>query len=98
MSAATSASKLRADDRDHLDARLAQQGIGIGIAVIGKDHARRGADQIGAAVPLRPLAHVARAAGLDQPHGFQAEGAANRFDQTALVLAQVERSGFIPGR
>jgi hypothetical protein len=48
MAAAAAAAELGADDGDDLDALLAQQRVGVGVAVVGEDHARRGADQVGA--------------------------------------------------
>ena len=65
VAAAAAAAELGADDRDDLDALLAQQRVGVGVAVVGEHHARRGADEVGAAVPLGALAHVGVAAGLD---------------------------------
>jgi hypothetical protein len=53
MPAAAAAAKLRARDRDDLDALLAQQGIGVHVAVVGEYDARRGTNEIGAAIPLR---------------------------------------------
>src|SRR5262245_33314652 len=61
--AATAAPELGADDRDDLDALLAQERVRVGVAIVREDHARRGADQVGAAVPLGALAHVRGAAG-----------------------------------
>ncbi len=56
MTAAAAAAEFGANDRDDLDALLAQQRIGVGVPVVGKHDARRRADKICAAVPLRPLA------------------------------------------
>src|SRR5512139_2052547 len=61
--AATPATEFRADDGDDLDAFLAQQRVRVGVAVVGIHDARRGADEVGAAVPLGSLAHVCRAPG-----------------------------------
>jgi hypothetical protein len=36
MTTTTAAPKLRADNRDHLDSFLAQQSVGVGIAVVGE--------------------------------------------------------------
>src|SRR5262249_21664213 len=96
VSAPASAAELGAGDGDDLDARLSQKRVGVDVAVVGKNDARRGTDEIGAAVPLRALAHVVGAAGLDDAHLLETQGVANRFDQAA-VLSQIERSGLRPG-
>src|SRR5262249_7644210 len=70
MPAAAAAPELGARDRYDFDAFLAQQRIGVHVAVVGKAHTRRHADEIGAAIPLRALAHVGVAAGLDDAHLF----------------------------
>src|SRR6516225_3417010 len=54
--AAAAAPELGARDRDHLDALFPQQRIGVHVAVIREDDARRGANEVGAAVPLGALA------------------------------------------
>src|SRR5262245_3889222 len=46
VAAAAATAKFRTGDSDHLDACLAQQCIRIGVAVIGEDNSRRGADEI----------------------------------------------------
>src|SRR5262245_2490475 len=68
--ATPAATQLGADDRDDLDALLAQQRVGVRVAVVGEDHPRRCADEVGAAVPLRALAHVGGATGFDDAHLF----------------------------
>ena len=56
VAAAAPSAQLGADDGDHLDAFLAQQRVGVDVAVVGEDHAGGCADEIGAAVPLGALA------------------------------------------
>src|SRR5690606_8443510 len=90
MAAATSAPKFRAGDGDDLNALFAQQRIGIGVAIIGKDHAGRGADEIGSAVPLGALAHVIIATGFDDAHLLQSQRVAHRINEAALVLVQFD--------
>src|SRR5215217_4430128 len=48
VATAPAAAELGPDDRDDLHARLAEQGVGQGVAVVGEDHARIQGD--GAAV------------------------------------------------
>src|SRR5271166_6018342 len=52
MATAATATQFGADDGDDLDAFLAQQSVGVHVTVVGVDHARRRAHQVGAAVPL----------------------------------------------
>src|SRR5215468_5258325 len=78
MAAAAAAAELGADDGDDLDAFLAQERVGVGVAVVGENDTRRDAYEVGAAVPLCPLAHVGRAAGLDDAHLLDAERLADR--------------------
>src|SRR5262245_28462788 len=55
------------------DTFLAQQGIRIGVTVVGEDNAGRDADKIGAAVPLRALAHIRVAPRFDHAHFLEAK-------------------------
>src|SRR5262245_61576347 len=55
VSAATAAAQLRADDGYHLDAGLAEQRVGVSVAVVRHHHARRERHEVVAAVPLLPL-------------------------------------------
>src|SRR5215469_8945960 len=62
---ASAPSKFSAYDGDDFDACFTQQRVGIDIAVIGEDNARRCADEVGSTVPLRALSHVRSTACLD---------------------------------
>src|SRR5262245_3012186 len=73
VTTASTAAEFRADDGNHLDALLAQQGVGVGIAIVSEDDAGRRTDQIGATVPLCTLAHIGAAAGLDDAQLLQAQ-------------------------
>ena len=97
MAAAAAAAELGADDGDDLDAFLAQQRVGVGVAVVGEDHAGRGADEVGAAVPLRALAHVVGAAGLDHAQLLEAQRLAHGLDERLLVLAQLDAARRVAG-
>src|SRR5674536_153771 len=55
VTAATAAAEFGADDRNDLDARLAQQRIGLGVAVVGEDHPGLERDGVVATVPLLAL-------------------------------------------
>ena len=55
----------RAADGDHLDAGLAQQRVGVGVAVVGDDDAGLERHDVVAVVPLLALGLVGVAAGLD---------------------------------
>src|SRR3954453_8199846 len=46
VAAASSSAQFRSDDGDDLDPGLAQQRVGVGVAVIGEDNARFDGDQI----------------------------------------------------
>src|SRR6478672_454093 len=67
VTAAPAAAQLSADDGDHLHAGLAEQRIGVRVAVVGEHHTRLDGHQVVAAVPLLPLGVVGGAAGLDHP-------------------------------
>src|SRR6516225_9050541 len=62
-----------ANDRDHLNSGLAEQGVSISVAVVSENHAGRSTNEICAAVPLGALAHVVGAAGLDHAHGLETQ-------------------------
>ncbi len=53
--AAATASELGSGDGDHLDARFAQQRVGIDVALIPHDHAGREAQQVVGAVAAPTL-------------------------------------------
>src|SRR2546430_17625551 len=65
VAAAAAAAQLGADDGDDVDTGLAQQGVGVGVAVVGDDNPWFESHQVVAAVPLLPGGGVDVAAGLD---------------------------------
>jgi hypothetical protein len=67
VAAAAPAAELGANDRDDLHARLAQLGVGPGVAVVGEHHAGRQRHQVVAAVPL--AGGVAEAGPDPEPEG-----------------------------
>ena len=95
MTAAAPAAEFRADDRDDLDAVLAQQGVGVRVAVVGVDNARRGADEVGAAVPLRALALVVAAAGFDHAQLLQAQRLGHDLDERLLVAVELDAARMV---
>src|SRR5215471_1160771 len=97
MSPAPAAPQLGTDDGDDLDALFAQQCIRVRVAVVGEDHTRRRADEVGAAVPLRAFAYVSGTAGLDDAHLFHSERIGHGFYKWLLVFAQLDPAGFIAG-
>jgi hypothetical protein len=60
MAATAATTELGTRDGDDLDAGLAQQRVGVDVAVVGKDDSRGGANEVGAAVPLGAFVHVGR--------------------------------------
>ena len=81
--------ELAGRDGDHLDPRLAEQGVGVGVAVVTDDDARLERDHVVAVVPL--LAHHAEpvATGVDHAEG-EAEGRLQRGQQTLVLPPEVD--------
>ena len=95
MTAATAAAEFGTDDGDDFDAFLAQQGVGVHVAVVGVDHARRRAHQIGAAVPLRAFALVVGAAGLDHAQLLQAQRFGDDIDERLLLGVELDAARMV---
>ena len=66
---------------------LAQQRVGVRVAVVGEDDAGRGAHEVVAAVPLLALAAVRVSAGLDDPQLVKPERVAATTSTNGLLLA-----------
>ena len=90
MTASPSPAQFRADKGDDLNARLAQQRVGVHVAVVGKHDPRRNGDQVGAAVPLGALAEIGIAAGLDDLPLF---AAAAEQEEEAVDALRAELAG-----
>ena len=73
MAAAAAAAEFVTGDRDDLDAGLAQQGVGVGVALVGDDHAGLQSDHVVAVVPLLALGLVGIAAGVHAAQLLEAE-------------------------
>ena len=65
MRPATPAPKLGAGNGDDLDPRLAQQGVGMGVARVTHDHTGADAQKIVCVIPLFALGFVGVSAGRD---------------------------------
>ena len=95
MPATAAAAELGADDRDHLDAGLAQQCVGERVAVVGEDDAGLEGDGVVAAVPLLPLGLVDVAAGVDDLDRRQAERAATTSTNGSAALVATSTPGAV---
>src|SRR5262249_37015578 len=96
VAAAAATAQFRTDNGDDLDALLAQQGVRVRVAVVGVHHSRRGADEVGAAVPLRALTRVGGPAGLDHAHLFYSKRVCPSIHEGLLVLTQLESARVVP--
>ena len=89
--AAATATELEAGDRDHLDPLAAQPRVGVDVALVGDDDARRDGEDVVAVVPLLALGLVAVAAGLEQPQRRDVERPGDRGEQVVLALGARRR-------
>src|SRR5262249_22204397 len=96
VAAAAAAAEFGADDGDDLDAGLAQQGIGTGVAVVGEDHAGCDGDEVVAAVPLLPFVRVSFAAQADDPQTREAQGGGYHVDERVLLDGDLDLRA-VPG-
>ena len=85
MAAAAAAAEFAAAHGDDFDAGLAQQRVGVGVAVVGDDHAGLERDDVVAVVPLLALRLPGVAAGLDDAQFLQAQRIAHHVEQMAFV-------------
>ena len=92
MAAAAAAAEFGAAHGDHLDPGLAQQRVGVGVAVVGDHHAGLERHDVVAVVPLLALGLPGVAAGLDDPQFAQAERFPDDLEQVALVSARTSTS------
>src|SRR6516162_4649225 len=89
MTPAAATPQLGADDRDDLNTFLAQQGVGVRIAIVGENHTRGRTDEIRTAVPLRAFAHVRGPSRLHYTHFLNAKRLRDHLDQWSLLLVQL---------
>ena len=97
MAAPPSAPELAAGHRDDLDAGLAQQGVGVDVAVIGHHHAGRDAQKVVTVVPLLAFRFIGIAAGGHGADLRQAERRGNDLDEGSGFGAHVERARLLAG-
>ena len=90
MAAAAAAAEFRAAHRDHLDPGLAQQRVGVRVAIVGHDHAGLERDDVVAVVPLLALGLPGVAAGLDDAQLLQAERLLDHVEEMSLVGADLD--------
>jgi len=74
VAAATATAEFTGADGDHFHAGLAQQGVGVGVAVVTDHHARLHGHHVVAVVPLLALGGKRIAAGFYYAQGLEAEG------------------------
>src|SRR4051812_37941145 len=79
VTAAAAAAEFGTDDGDDFHACLAQDRVGVGISVVGDNHAGLDRDQIVSAVPLLALAVITRAARAEHTELGQAECGSHDF-------------------
>ena len=87
VAAAAAAAELLAADGDDLDAGLAQQRVGVGVAVVADDHARLERDDVVAVVPLLALGVEGVAAGADDQQVVEPQRLLVDVEEMALLLA-----------
>src|SRR5690606_10672852 len=93
VAAATAAPQFAGADGDDLDAGLAQQGIGVGVAVVADDHARLQADHVVAVIPLLALGLVGIATGFHHAQLLEAQAFGDHIDEWLFLAAQVDAAG-----
>jgi hypothetical protein len=81
VTATPPAAELGTDDRNDLDAGLAQQRVGLRVAVLGDHHAGFEGNRVVATVPLLALGRVQVARGPDHPQSVQAEGLGDHLNE-----------------
>ncbi|KGC52761.1 hypothetical protein DO65_4930 [Burkholderia pseudomallei] len=90
MAAASAAAELARADRDHLDARLAQQRVRVRVAVVADDDARLDAHHVVAVVPLLAFGREIVAARLDDAQRFEAERLRDDVDERLVLALDVD--------
>src|SRR5215472_14505062 len=90
VAAAAPPAELRARDGDDLDPGLAQQAVGVRVAVVGEDDAGLQRDKVVTAVPLLPLGGVDVAAGLDDAKLADAQGLRHHIGELLAFLGDLD--------
>src|SRR5215831_16368884 len=97
MATAAALAELVSLDRDHLDAGLAQRGVGAGVALVGDDDAGLQRDDVVAVIPLFALGSEHVPAGLDDAHLAHAQGPGHHLGQRPLLFLDDEAFGGFAG-
>ena len=85
VTAAAALPELEAGDLHHLDTRLSHLGDGVGVPLVGDDHAGLERDDVVAVVPLLPLLLVLVATRLDDVELRDTEGVGDGADEVGLL-------------
>ena len=93
VTAPTAPAQFAGADGDDFHASLAQQGVGVSVAVIADHHARFQADHVVAIVPLLAFGGEAVAAGLDNAQFLQAQGLGDDGHEVLLFTLDVDAVG-----
>src|SRR5690606_18596168 len=94
---AAPAAELRARYRDHLDALLAQAGVGVHVAVVGDHYAGLEREHVVALVVLLALGAEGIAAGLDHPDVVERQRLLHGVDHAPAVGLHDGLVGLIAG-
>ena len=97
VAAAAASAQFGPDDGDDLDAGLAQQRVGVGVAVVGEDDAGFDGDEVVAAVPLLTLGVVVGAAGLHHPEFRQPQRRRDHLDERLRLVDHVDADVVVAG-
>ena len=94
--AATALAQLEALDLDHLDPRRPHAGDGVGVALVGHDHAGLEGDDVVAVVPLLALLLVLVTAGLDDLQPVDADGVGDGTEEVGLDRSSADVLALLP--
>src|SRR6185295_10884334 len=95
VTATAASAEFRSTYRNDLDASLAQQRIGVGVAVVRNHHTGRQGNDIIAVVPLLPLCLPGIATSLDDSKLFEAECFFDYIEKMSFVGMNFDAS--VPG-
>src|SRR5690242_7466769 len=90
MTATAAAAEFRASYRDHLHARLSEQCVGVGVAVVGNDDAGLQRDHVVAVVPLFPFCLKGVATGRDGPKAAEPKRFLHDCEERLFIAPNLE--------